>query len=485
MTNHLGNVLTTISDRKIPQNPKSPFIYSTPDVVRTGIDSLGGMKIQPMTQYGGNHFTIPAVIGNNYKIDFYVNLANTNPDSVNGDWPAISYDANNANGYAYNDLYYTGHYTFTIPAPDTLFDFKILYYLQGSIPNHYLYFDSLQITEVGNTKDTIVAYTSDIRSVSQQSAFLAPLKDLTWHSGSYPNAGNGQRKDDEVYGAGNLNMAKYWEYDTRLARRWNIDPVTKMWQSPYLTFRNSPLIYIDPNGDDDFFDKNGNFLGSTKEGNNIRVVTKDVTFSKAIENIPNNTKLIADLRYCPEDRANRSMLSAIITFYGKDAGINETVDIGDPPKSKDGAMAFYSAKKNNFNFVASPETGEINPLSNDKNNVINTLVHEKNHKDDHSTWQPLGHIGAILTQVGEKSFEGTTEAYKGGIAGYAESLLNEAAKLGATPEQIQSKVDELNNSKLGNSAFFSYDKETNKVSKVVILAPVDVSAPKTEEKDGK
>jgi hypothetical protein len=129
LTNHLGNVLTTVSDKKIPQNPQSPsIIYSSPDVVRTGIDSLGGMKIQPQTQYGGNHFSFAAQVGTNYQVDFYVNLANTNPDSVNGDWSAISYDANNANGYAYNDLTHTGHYSLTLQAPDTLFDMKVLYY---------------------------------------------------------------------------------------------------------------------------------------------------------------------------------------------------------------------------------------------------------------------------------------------------------------------------------------------------------------------
>jgi hypothetical protein len=32
---------------------------------------------------------------------------------------------------------------------------------------------------------------------------------------------NGQEKDDEVCGSGNLNTAEFWEYDTRLGRRWN------------------------------------------------------------------------------------------------------------------------------------------------------------------------------------------------------------------------------------------------------------------------
>ncbi len=34
---------------------------------------------------------------------------------------------------------------------------------------------------------------------------------------------NTQKKMDEVYGKGNLNTALFWEYDTRLGRRWNLD----------------------------------------------------------------------------------------------------------------------------------------------------------------------------------------------------------------------------------------------------------------------
>ncbi len=120
---------TNSSDKKIAKNPKEvDVVYSSPDVVRTGIDSLGGMKIQPMAQFGGNHFTIHATVGASYKVDFYFNLANTNPDSVSGNFPVISYDANNTNGYSYYWLGHTGHYSYTLTAPDTLFDMKVLYY---------------------------------------------------------------------------------------------------------------------------------------------------------------------------------------------------------------------------------------------------------------------------------------------------------------------------------------------------------------------
>lgn len=59
---------------------------------------------------------------------------------------------------------------------------------------------------------------------------------------------NGQEKDDEVAGTGNSYTAEFWQYDSRLGRRFNIDPVIKVWESSYATFANNPIYFSDPNG---------------------------------------------------------------------------------------------------------------------------------------------------------------------------------------------------------------------------------------------
>jgi hypothetical protein len=61
---------------------------------------------------------------------------------------------------------------------------------------------------------------------------------------------NGQEKTDEVYGKGNLNTALFWEYDTRIARRWNVDPVDQISVSNYAIMRNNPIYNIDPMGNE-------------------------------------------------------------------------------------------------------------------------------------------------------------------------------------------------------------------------------------------
>jgi hypothetical protein len=74
---------------------------------------------------------------------------------------------------------------------------------------------------------------------------------------------NGQEKVDEIAGAGNHNTAEFWEYDTRLGRRWNRDPKPNLSVSDYACFNNNPILNIDIKGDTTYrFDKaGGKYLG--------------------------------------------------------------------------------------------------------------------------------------------------------------------------------------------------------------------------------
>lgn len=67
---------------------------------------------------------------------------------------------------------------------------------------------------------------------------------------SYRYGFQGQEKDDEVSGKGNSYTAEFWQYDSRLGRRWNIDPIVKHHESPYAAFANNPILFVDPDGAD-------------------------------------------------------------------------------------------------------------------------------------------------------------------------------------------------------------------------------------------
>jgi len=60
---------------------------------------------------------------------------------------------------------------------------------------------------------------------------------------------NGQEMDNEITGqTGTHTTAMFWEYDSRLGRRWNLDPVKLASISPYACLYNNPVYFIDGPG---------------------------------------------------------------------------------------------------------------------------------------------------------------------------------------------------------------------------------------------
>ncbi len=96
---------------------------------------------------------------------------------------------------------------------------------------------------------TSVSYfIADIVSATDYSPFGAPLAERTWQGSEYRYGFNTQERDDEIAGVGNIMTAEFWEYDTRLGRRWNLDPIVKPWESRYAVLSNNPIVYLDPMG---------------------------------------------------------------------------------------------------------------------------------------------------------------------------------------------------------------------------------------------
>jgi RHS repeat-associated protein len=68
---------------------------------------------------------------------------------------------------------------------------------------------------------------------------------------SYRFGFNGKEQDNEVAGEGNSYTAEFWQYDSRLGRRFNMDP--KGYKVPgtslYSVMFNNPIIFTDKDGD--------------------------------------------------------------------------------------------------------------------------------------------------------------------------------------------------------------------------------------------
>lgn len=91
---------------------------------------------------------------------------------------------------------------------------------------------------------------------------------------AYSYGFNGMERDDEISGSGNSYTAEFWQYDSRLGRRWNVDPVYKYHLSNYSVLGNNPIIMIDPQGDDWYrHNKTGKVVWLETQGQDIEGYT--------------------------------------------------------------------------------------------------------------------------------------------------------------------------------------------------------------------
>jgi len=88
---------------------------------------------------------------------------------------------------------------------------------------------------------------------------------------------NGQEKSDEV--ANGSTTALFWEYDSRIGRRWNVDPKPNVGVSGYNTFGGNPIWFSD-------------ILGDTTGGNNTKSADRMV---KVIQTTFPDNKALTDL----------------------------------------------------------------------------------------------------------------------------------------------------------------------------------------------
>ena len=138
------------------------------------------------------------------------------------------------------------NFTFTPTQPSVELSMRLFYISTPFAPLPYM---SFTLDSVSYTQQTDTSSSTQLVQISNK------LK------GGYRFGYNGQEKVDEIAGAGNHTTAEFWEYDTRLGRRWNRDPVDQISISNYACFKINPIWYSDPNGDvpdDYFYDKKGN-----------------------------------------------------------------------------------------------------------------------------------------------------------------------------------------------------------------------------------
>ncbi|MFP5041645.1 hypothetical protein [Parasediminibacterium sp. JCM 36343] len=249
--------------------------------------------------------------------------------------------------------------------------------------------------------------------------------------GAYRYGFNGQEHSDDVT-EGNYT-ALFWEYDARIGRRWNVDPVSKPWQSSYTCFSNSPIIKVDFNGDDDFFNSDGSFAYRTKTGTLIKVLTED------------GAKLLSDIK--PNTPNNVKALVNIVGHYRNDASIPNNVQLGISPNTSSKQHIAYTTT---LGIMVSAKDG-VSKTENDYNSLISTLVHEEKHREagdpqKGNAYKYSDHTAIYEKQMDDKTFKNTSNEFKTGmLENYSQYLLGALDANEIDENQFNNKVIAINN----------------------------------------
>ncbi|WPQ66303.1 hypothetical protein SIO70_15690 [Chitinophaga sancti] len=266
LTNHLGNVLATVSDRKIGVSLDSSSISSYNPVITSAQEYYPFGMLMPGR--GGHIGTGRNVAGSTVV--------------MNGD---------------------------TIPATLTVTQ------RTNNTPGTYM------ATQVISFEGEFASGTGDEFTtlfVDQTSADPGTESGISYGivAKGYRYGFNGQERSDEMKGEGNSYTAEFWEYDPRIARRWNLDPKPDISVSSYVTFFNNPVLLGDPLGDTSFrFKPNGTLLRIADDGkreNTGLIYRKEYTKNgKTYYENPLNFKF-ADPEHDPGDILARNITLVII-----------------------------------------------------------------------------------------------------------------------------------------------------------------------------
>ena len=298
--NHLGNVLTVVSDRKIGVTSEAIVQLDfnsctgacgyeseiTPPGTVLNVENVAGdhkLHVTTSYRYDGAHLNFPTIQGHTYVITYEVSAGSTPNMGIY----AVLYERLPANTgiMAKWPIYGTNSMQFT--AVGYAYDLKIMKaYSDGTFEDFYI--DNVVIEDLnGSNANYISHFTPEIISSTDYYAFGAPMNGRQFNSNSYKYGFNGKENDNET-GTQDYGLRIY---NPALGKFLSVDPIAKEypWNSTYAFAEDSPIENIDLDGAEKY-----NFRLTENDGETkLELLGIDVTESiLGVEFVPRESFIV-------------------------------------------------------------------------------------------------------------------------------------------------------------------------------------------------
>lgn len=223
--------------------------------------------------------------------------------------------------------------------------------------------------------NSILLVDSEVTRIYFSYPFGSALPGRTWSDAgkTYRFGFNTQEKDDEVAGEGNSYTAEFWQYDTRLGRRWNLDIFPQINLSDFSVLANNPIFFLDVYGDR-FADR----YTRRQVRKQIRETKRQFGYQRhQMESVQKELNWYRDNPNARTESREEEITLLNITMSYMLIAMNELQNALVEIKEMKKSSIVYRIKKWNYNGKTIKENGEIHMYWNGKDR--GQLAHELKH----------------------------------------------------------------------------------------------------------
>ena len=188
-----------------------------------------------------------------------------------------------------------------------------------------------------------------------------------------------------------------------------MDPLCEKYYgvSPYAYCHNNPIMRVDPNGMDDYFNNRGIFLYSKGTGSNMLIQNRNGFSNLSTYNLRN--------------KSNMQIAANVVGHYARKVGIKYnqnggkgTVGVGTMHDTDNEGRVLAGTKDGNIYIKVT--NGHLDEYMYDFNQLMGTLRHENEHKKDQQIRNrkasDIRHAEIILTEIRSNEFSKSSKEYQ-------------------------------------------------------------------------